>query len=156
MFVQVLLIAHEMGYLKLGNISLDGSKMHADASKSKAVSYGRLLKLEERLRAEVEELLALGEQADEAELPPGLDIETEIAFRQERLLNLAEAKRVLEARAEERYEAEQAEYEAKMRAREEKAQRDGTQARGPAAQATYSLGRATRINTTSPIQTRAS
>ena len=130
-FAQVLLIAHEMGYLKLGNISLDGSKVHADASKSKAVSYGRLLKLEEQLRREVAELLALGKQTDETELPEGLEIDTEVAFRQERLVNLAEAKRVLEARAEERYQAELAEYQAKLRAREEKAQETGRKPRGP-------------------------
>ena len=130
-FAQVLLIAHEMGYLRLGNISLDGSKVHADASKSKAVSYGRLLKLEEQLRREVEELLALGQQTDETELPEGLEIDTEVAFRQERLVNLAEAKRVLEARAEERYQAELAEYQAKLRAREEKAQGTGRKPRGP-------------------------
>jgi transposase len=129
-FAQVLLIAHEMGYLKLGNISLDGSKVHADASKSKAVSYGRLLKLEEQLRREVEELLALGEQADERELPEGLEIDVEVAFRQERLVNLAEAKRVLEARAEERYQAELAEYQAKLQAREEKARKTGRKPRG--------------------------
>jgi transposase len=131
-FAQVLLIAHEMGYLRLGNISLDGSKVHADASKSKAVSYGRLLKLEEQLRQEVEELLALGKQADEAELPQGLEIDVEVAFRQERLVNLAEAKRVLEARAEERYQVEWAEYQAKLQAREEKAQETGRKPRGPA------------------------
>jgi len=130
-FAQVLLIAHERGYLRLGHISLDGSKVHADASKSQAVSYGRLLKLEEQLRQEVEELLALGEQADETELPPGLEIDTEVAFRQERLVNLAEAKRVLEARAEERYQAELAEYQAQLRAREEKAQESGRKPRGP-------------------------
>ena len=61
LFVQVLLVAHEAGILKLGNISLDGSKIHADASKSKAVSYKRLLQVEKRLQAEVEELLALSE-----------------------------------------------------------------------------------------------
>jgi transposase len=131
-FAQVLLIAHEMGYLKLGNISLDGSKVHADASKSHAVSYGRLLKLEEQLQQEVEELLALGERADQEDLPQGLDIATEVAFRQERLLNLAEARRVLEARAEERYQAELAEYQAKLRAREEKARETGRKPRGPA------------------------
>jgi len=131
-FVQVLLIGHEMGYLRLGNISLDGSKEHADASKSHAVSYGRLLRLEEQLQQEVEELLALGERADQAELPQGLDIATEVAFRQERLLNLAEAKRVLEARAEERYQAELAEYQAKLRAREEKTRETGRKPRGPA------------------------
>jgi len=130
-FAQILLVAHEMGYLRLGNISLDGSKVHADASKSKAVSYGRLLKLEEQLRQEVEELLALGEQADETELPQGLEIDVEVAFRQERLVNLAEAKRVLEARAEERYQAELAEYQAKLQVREEKAQETGSKPRGP-------------------------
>jgi len=55
LFAQVLVIAHELGILKLGNISLDGSKIHADASKSHAVSYGRLLQLEQSLGAEVEE-----------------------------------------------------------------------------------------------------
>jgi transposase len=131
-FVQVLLIGHEMGYLRLGHISLDGSKVHADASKSHAVSYGRLLRLEQRLQQEVEELLALGEQADQAELPQGLDIHTEVALRGERLLNLGEAKHVLEARAAERYQAELAEYQAKQRAREEKARKTGGKARGAA------------------------
>jgi transposase len=130
-FAQVLLIAHEMGYLKLGNISLDGSKVHADASKSKAVSYGRLLKLEAQLRQEVEELLALGKQADETELSEGLEIDVEVAFRQERLVNLAEAKCVLEAWAKERYQVELAEYQAKLQAREERAQEIGRKPRGP-------------------------
>jgi transposase len=101
-FAQVLLIAHEMGYLRLGNISLDGSKVHADASKNKVVSYGRLLKLEAQLQQEVKELLVLGEQADEMGLPAGLVIETEVALWQERLMNLVEARRFLEARAAER------------------------------------------------------
>jgi transposase len=128
---EVLLIAREMGYLKLGNISLDGSKVHADASKSHAVSYGRLLELEEHLRREIEELLALGEQVDQADLPAGLEVETEVAFRQERLIDLAEAKRILAARAEERYQAELVEYQAKRQAREEKAQESGRKPRGP-------------------------
>jgi hypothetical protein len=51
----VLVIAHELGVLKLGRISVDGSKIHADASKSHAVSYSRLMQLERRLRAEAEE-----------------------------------------------------------------------------------------------------
>jgi transposase len=75
LFVQVLVVAKEAGVLRLGNISLDGSKIHADASKSKAVSYERLLQLEKRLQAEVEELLALSERADQGELSEGLDIE---------------------------------------------------------------------------------
>jgi transposase len=123
LFVQVLLLAQEVGVLKVGNISLDGSKIHADASKSKAVSYKRLRELEERLRAEVHGLLSLGESADQGEavLLDGLVIQDEIALRQGRLEKLATAKAVLEARAQERYEAEQAEYEAKLREREAKA-----------------------------------
>jgi transposase len=130
LFTQVLVIAHELGVLNLGKISVDGSKIHADASKSHAVSYGRLLQLERRLRVEVEELMALGEKADQEDLPEGLDVGFEIALRQERLLNLAQAKAVLEARAQERYEAEKAEYEAKMREREEKAKQTGRKPRG--------------------------
>ena len=130
LFAQVLVIAHELGVLKLGRISVDGSKIHADASKSHAVSYGRLLQLESRLRVEVEELMALGEKADHKDLPEGLDVEFEIALRQERLLNLAQAKAVLEARDEERYEAEKADYEAKLREREEKAKQTGRKPRG--------------------------
>lgn len=127
MFVQILMYAHLLGVLKLGNISLDGTKIHADASRSKAVSHKRLLELEAELRQEVAELLALGERVDqgEAELPTGLVIEDEISLRENRLLNLAKAKAVLEARAQERYEAELAEYEAKMQARKEKARRTG-------------------------------
>jgi transposase len=130
LFAQVLVIAHGLGVLKLGNISLDGSKVHADASKSHAVSYGRLLQLEQSLRAEVEELLALGEKADEGDLPEGLQVEFEIALRQERLLHLEKARAVLEARAQEQYEAEKAEYEARMRERQEKAKQTGRKPRG--------------------------
>lgn len=130
LFVEILLLAQEAGQLELGNISLDGSKIHADASKSKAVSYKRLLELKTLLQQEVQELLALGEQADQAELPEGLEIEEEVAFRRQRLANLAQAQAILEARAQERYEAELAEYEAKKRAREEKAQQTGRKPRG--------------------------
>ena len=130
LFVQILVLAHTMGAFKLGNISLDGSKVHADASKSKAVSHKRLLKLAAQLRQEVEELLALSEQADQIELPAGFVVENELTFRKNRLTNLAEAKAVLETRAKERYEAEKAEYEAKMKAREEKALQTGQKPRG--------------------------
>ena len=132
LFVQVLVIAHEAGVLNLGNISLDGSKIHADASKSKAVSYGRLQKLQQHLRAEVEELMALGEKADQNELPAGMNVLEEILLRQGRLTRLEMAKAILEVRAKDRYAAEQAEYEAKLREREAKAQETGRKPRGPA------------------------
>lgn len=130
LFVQILLVAKEMDVLKLGNISLDGSKVHADASKSKAVSYKRLLQLEKRLQAEVEELLALSEQAEQGKLPEEMSVEAEVLLRQQRLVSLKEAKAVLELRAEERYQAEKAAYEAKLREREQRARRKGHKPRG--------------------------
>lgn len=132
LFVEILLLAKLAGILKVGNLSLDGSKIHADASKSKAVSYGRLVELEKQLQNEVKQLFELGEQADqgEATIPEGLVIEDEIAFRKARLENLANAKAVLEARAKDRYEQEKAEYDAKMKAREEKAKKQGKKPRG--------------------------
>ena len=125
LFVQILLVAQAAGVLKLGNLSLDGSKIHADASKSHAVSYGRLVELEAELKREVQELLSLGERADqgEVELPEGLVLEDELSLRQERLVNLAQARRVLEERASERYAAEKAEYEAKLKERTRKARK---------------------------------
>jgi len=115
LFVQVLLAAADLGVLQVGhiNVSFDGSKIHADASKSHAVSHDRLLELETQLRREVAELLALGAQADQTALPEGLDIANEVALRQQRLGNLAEAKQILAARAKERYAAEPAAYAAK-------------------------------------------
>ncbi len=134
LFVQILLLAQAAGVFTLGNISLDGSKIHADASKHHAVSYKRLLEMETELRQQVSELFTLGEQADQGELalPAGFNLEDEIAFRQERLANLAQAKAVLEARAQERYAAEKAAYEAKVREREEKARRHKRPPRGRA------------------------
>jgi transposase len=120
LFVQVLLLAQEAGVLTLGTISLDGTKIHADASKSKAVSYKRLLEIEAQLRAEVEELFALAERLDERERPDGLVVRDEIARREDRLARLAQAKAVIEARARERDAQERAAYEEKLAQRAEK------------------------------------
>jgi len=125
LFVQILLIAQASEVLELSHVSLDGTKIHADASKSKAVSYKRLLELEAQLQAEVEELFILGQQAEQKELPDGLNVVTEIAFRRERLFNLSQAKAVLKLRAEARYQAELAEYEATGRERAEKEKETG-------------------------------
>lgn len=140
LFVQILLLAQTAGVFQLGNISIDGSQLRADASKHRAVSYKRLLELEAELRQQVSELFALGEQVDQGELtlPPGFSVESagntaaEIAFRQERLEHLAQAKAVLDARAQERDAAEKAEYDAKVREREAKARRNKRPPRGRA------------------------
>ena len=131
LFVQILLIAQTMEQLQVGNVSLDGSKIHADASKSKAVSYKRLLALDAYLQAEVNELFALAEAADGGQLPEELNFQDEIERRQQQRAQLTEAKKVLEARAQARYEAEQAEYEAKMQARAEKETKTGRKPPGP-------------------------
>jgi transposase len=125
LFVQILLLAQVAGAVQLGRISLDGSKIHADASKSHAVSYKRLREQEAQLRAEVDTLFALSTQADQAPPPDGLVVDHEIALRQERLARLAEAKAVLEARAAERDAQEAADYAAKVQEREERARRKG-------------------------------
>src|SRR5437660_6693106 len=130
LFVQVLLLAQEARVLKLGTISLDGTKVHADASKRKAVSNQRMLEVEAQLRTEVEELFVLSEQSDQPEAPDGLVVRDEIARREDRLARLAEAKAVLEARAAERAAAEQAEYEAKLAQREERERTTGRRPRG--------------------------
>ncbi len=91
------------------------------------------MELESQLKQEVQELLSLGEQADhgELELSNKLVVEDEIALRQERLANLAQAKAVLEAHAHERCVAEKAEYEAKMRERQKKARKRHHKPEGP-------------------------
>jgi transposase len=154
LFVQILLIAQAAGVLELGNISLDGSKIHADASKSKAVSYKRLLELERQLQAEVETLFALSQQLEPSQWPDGLDLTTEIALRRQQQINLSQAKAVLEARAEARYQAELADYEAKLQERTEKAQRTGRKPGGrPPQPPTPGVGDKEQYNFTDPDST---
>ena len=130
LFVPILLYAQALGVLTLGNLSLDGTKIHADASKSSAMSYKRLLDLDNQLRTEVDTLFALTEHAEQTEMPEGLVIADAIAFRHERLANLAQAKAVFDARAQERYEAEQTAYDAKVRERAATARQTGSNPRG--------------------------
>jgi transposase len=125
LFVKVLLLAREMGVLSLGTVALDGTKIHANASRHSALSYEHAGKLEAQLKAEVKELLAKAEAADKADVPDGMSIPEELERREQRLKRLAEARARIEARANERFVREQAEYEAKIAAREAKAQASG-------------------------------
>ena len=124
-FVQVLTLAKEMKLLKMGTISLDGTKLHANASRHSALSHGHIEKLEAQLKAEVQELLALAEKTDRADVPDGVSLPEEIKRREDRLALMAEAKAKIEARAKERFAREQAEYEAKLARREAKIQETG-------------------------------
>ena len=125
LFVQVLELAREMKLLKLGHVCLDGTKIHADASRHSALSHGHIEKLEVHLQAEVQELLALAEKADQADVPDGIDLPAEIRRREDRLAAMAEAKAKIAARAEERYQREKAEYDAKLEKRAEKEKSTG-------------------------------
>jgi transposase len=124
LFVKVLGLAREMGVLKLGTVALDGTKIHANASRHSALSYEHAGKIEAQLRGEVAKLLAQAEAADRADVPDGMNIPEELARRQTRLAAIAEAKAKIEARAAERHAREQAEYEAK------KARQDAKRAAG--------------------------
>ena len=102
LFVQVVRLAREMGLVKLGTIAVDGTKIKANASRHKAMSYERMLKAEAELRAQIKALLDRAKAADEAEKnEPELDIPAEIARRQDRLQEIAAAKARLESRQRE-------------------------------------------------------
>jgi len=120
LFVHILQLAREMGVLKMGTIGLDGTKIHANANRHSALSYEHAGRIEEQLKAEVADLLARAEAADAADIPDGMSIPDELARREERLRRIAEARAKIEARAKERHAREQAEYEAKLAAREAK------------------------------------
>ena len=130
LFVQVLLLAREMGVLKMGTVALDGTKISANASRHSALSYEHAGKTEAQLKAEVADLMAKAEAADAADLPDGMSIPDELARREERLRKLAEARAKIEARAKERHAREQAEHEARLAARQAKAEASGKKPRG--------------------------
>ena len=129
-FVEVLKLAREMGVLKMGTVALDGTKIHANASRHSALSYEHAGKTEAQLKAEVAELLAKAEAADQADVPDGMSIPEELARREARLEQLAVARAKIEARAKERLARDEAEYAAKLAAREAKAEATGGKPRG--------------------------
>jgi transposase len=129
-FVEVLKLAREMGVLKMGTVALDGTKIHANASRHSALSYEHAGKIEAQLKAEVAELLAKAEAADQADVPDGMSIPEELARRETRLEQLAVARAKIEARAKERLARDEAEYAAKLAAREAKTGAMGGKPRG--------------------------
>lgn len=130
LFVQILLIAHEMGILKLGSVSLDGTKIKANASKHHALSWGYAHKLEKQLKDEIKELLHKAKQADKEDLPEGMNIPDELARRESRLEAIAAAKTLIEQRAAERFAKEQQAYEEKLTARNTKEKETGKKPKG--------------------------
>jgi len=95
LFVEVLKLAREMGVLRMGTVTLDGTKIHANASWHSALSYAHAGEIETQMKAEVAELLAKAEAADQADMPDGMSIPEELARRETRLEKIAEARRRL-------------------------------------------------------------
>jgi septal ring factor EnvC (AmiA/AmiB activator) len=129
LFVQVLSLAQAMKLVKLGQISLDGTKIKANASKHKALSYGHIEKLEAQLREEVQALLQRAAQADQADEQQGSDLPGELARREDRLKALADAKAKIVERVEQRDAQARQAYAAKV-ARREAQRQAGKQPKG--------------------------
>ena len=130
LFVEVLKLARTMGMLKVGTVAVDGTKIHANASRHSALSYGHAKKIEKQLRKEVQQLLRLAERADAQDIPDGMSIPEELERREVRLAAIAAAKAKIEGRAEERLQREQEEHQSKLAARAEKEQQTGKKCRG--------------------------
>lgn len=129
-FVQVLQVAKENQLSRFGTVSLDGTKIHANASRHTALSYGHAAKIEAKLKAEVQELMALAAAADQSSVPEGVKLPDEIKRREDRLAAITAAKAKIEVRARERFVHEQAEYEAKVTARAKKEAASGKKTKG--------------------------
>lgn len=129
LFVQVLVIAQTMKLFKLGQISLDGTKVKANASKHKALSYGHIEKLEIQLREEVQFLLNKAAQTDEQESENDIDLPAEITRREQRLAALAAAKAKIAERVQARDQQAQKDFDEKV-ARRQAQQKAGQKPRG--------------------------
>ncbi len=134
LFVQILEYACHLRIFKLGDISIDGSKIQANASKHKAMSWEYANKLEVQLQAEVEKLWHKS-QTETGESFGDVDIPQELQRREDRLSKVAQVKTEIEARAQARYEREKAEYEAKLRERVAKEKARGRKLGGKKPQA---------------------
>ena len=136
LFVQALRLCEKAGLVKLGHVAIDGTKIKANASKHKAMSYERMKETEQRLRQEVEELLRRAAETDEAEDAQygkgkrGDELPEELARRESRLKKIREAKAALEQEAKAKAERQRAEAEAKIAEQREQEARTGKKAGG--------------------------
>ena len=141
LFVQVLKMCERAGLVKLGHVAIEGSKLRANASKHKAMSYDRMCEKEEQLRAEVERLLKEAAETDAAEDKRygkgvrGDELPAELARRESRLRKIREAKASLEAEAKEQAKAAAAAVEAKLAERKQREEETGKKTRGRVPQA---------------------
>ena len=136
LFTQALLLCSEAGLVKLGHVSIDGSKIKANASKHKAMSYKHMNETEVRLKQEIDALLAAAEKTDAEEDAQygkdrhGDELPAELQRRESRLQKIGEAKAALEQEAKEKAAQQRAEAEQKLAEREEEEQSTGKKKRG--------------------------
>src|SRR3989454_4388757 len=141
LFVQVLRLCQEAGLVKLGHVALDGTKLKANASKHKAMSYERMGETEKRLEAEVKALLQEAARMDAEEDRKygkgkrGDELPAEVARRETRLAKIREAKAALEREAREQAEKEKARVEARLKEREKQEAERGRKSGGRSPQA---------------------
>ena len=135
LFVQILVIARELGSLQMGTVSLDGTRIKANASKHKALSWKHANALEQQLKQEVEELIRLADTVDNSELPEALAIPEELKRREARLAAIARAKQEIADRAQARHVQEQAAYEEKLATRKQREEATGKKPGGRAPRA---------------------
>jgi len=119
-FLQVLKLAGEMELLRVGTISVDGTKLKANASKFRSVRYDRICELERQLELDIAELMRQAEQADCCDAEDGQSLPDELAHREKLRERMGEARRKLEQRAAARAEAEREDYERKLRERDKR------------------------------------
>jgi transposase len=131
LFTQALLLCSEAGLVKLGHVSIDGTKIRANASKHKAMSYKHMNETEARLKQEIDALLKQAEDIDAAEDAQygkdrrGDELPDELQRRESRLKKIGEAKAALEQEAKEKAAQQRAEVEQKLAERAEEEQRTG-------------------------------
>lgn len=136
LFTQALLLCAKAGLVKLGHVAIDGTKIKANASKHKAMSYKRMTETEARLEQEIKALLHQAEETDAAEDAQygknrrGDELPDDLSRRESRLQKIREAKKALEDEAREKAEHERAETEKKLAERDEEAKRTGKKKRG--------------------------
>ena len=136
LFTQALLLCSEAGLVKLGHVAIDGTKIKANASKHKAMSYKRMNETEARLKSEIDALLAAAEKTDAEEDAlhgkdrHGDELPAELQRRTSRLRKIQEAKSALEEKAKEEAARQRAEVEQKLAEREEGEKRTGKKKRG--------------------------
>jgi len=140
LFVAVLQLCQKAGLVKLGHVSLDGTKVSANASRHKAMSYGRMDKKIAELEAQVKQLLNEAEACDRQEDAlygkgnRGNELPKELKFRKSRLNRIREAKKAIEQEAKDNFKIQQKEYEKKLKAREQRPDRRGRPPKAPSEQ----------------------